>query len=45
MARAEEETKTHRYKIIEWASFVFFLLGLGMGLLGRIYDIKGMAAG
>jgi hypothetical protein len=45
MAKIEEERKTHRYKIIEWASVICFLLGLGMGLLGRFYDIKGMAAG
>jgi hypothetical protein len=43
-AREQETRKELTYAIVTWSSFVLFLIGSVMGLIGRIYGIKGAEA-
>jgi hypothetical protein len=44
-ARERRATEEEHYKWATWASYVFYTLGLGLGLIARIYGVEGVGDG
>ncbi len=41
-ARERKAVKEEHYKWATWASYFFYTLGLGLGLIGRVYGVEGV---
>lgn len=41
-AREQRDRQEHYYEISKWAAMVFYTIGWGLGLVGKVYDIYGV---
>jgi hypothetical protein len=44
-AVGEGEKKERFYKICTWASYLLYTIGWGLGLVGRVFSVKGLGSG